>query len=399
MSILNRIYARLVIGDIKETDKEPNVDEWMNFLSKMPPADDYISNTYNKYLCRQFHFPIWKRFIMEVAAFPLMIKVLFENRKVSLVLPNCKENSIFIEEKTDLKYDDIIPEDLINKYSKSMSAINNRDSKLLKEAFSIEAIKLLKPLVKKYWYHPYMIVWCYRELKKHSTYIMTYNPKATVVYVEERNIATPLIKQLYKNTGRDFISFMHGEYLLRLIQGYMGFSKYYIWDESYIDTFSSVLKCDIDEYVLYKPKKLEKKWDLENSIPTYYCTYYFSAESKESIHKLGGIFKNFEKEGKRCKVRPHPRYSQLDVIREVFPEYMIEDPKKINIEQSLRDTKYVVGLATTVLAEAYYEGREVVIDDITSVEKYNNLKKRRFVSLKRPHILFSELLKDEKSDI
>ena len=71
---------------------------------------------------------------------------------------------------------------------------------------------------------------------------------------------------------------------------------------------------------------------------------------------------------------------------------MIENPKEISIKESLSRTKYAVGLATTVLSEAYFEGRTVVIDDISSKEKFDNLERRNFICLRRPHFLLSELM-------
>ena len=392
MGLIKKLYVKLVVGDIKETDREPNVEKWILYLGKLSKTDDCIQNTKNKYDCRQFHFRTWKRIILEMASFPIMvykIRLLFGNFKE---LPKVQSNTLLIEKKLDVDYHDIIPEQLVQEYTNTIEVIAYRESKQQTEHLSREAIDILKPLIKKYWYHPYLIIWCTRELAKHSAYIEKFNPRSTVVYIEERNVATPLIKKLYEQTGRKFISFMHGEYLLRLIQGFMGFSEYYIWDKSYEDMFANTLKCDIDKYVLYKPGKLEKKWNLEAIEPSIYCTYYFSAESKESIKKISSIFKQIEALGKKCKVRPHPRYSQWDYINENFPDEMLENPKDVSIEESLGRTKYVVGLATTVLSEAYFEGRTVVIDDISSKEKFDNLERRNFICLRRPHFLLSDLL-------
>lgn len=393
MRFIKKIYAKLVVGDIKESDKEPDVDEWLSFLSRYSKTDDYITNIKNKYACRQFHFRLWKKVLLEIAAFPIMIyKIisLFSNTKD---LPKVNTNTLLIEKKVDVDYRDVIPNKLLAEYDDTVSVINNRDSRQLKEMLSKEAVDILKPLIRQSWYHPYLIIWCIRELAKHCAYIERYNIKGTVVYIEERNVASPLIRELYERTGRKFISFMHGEYLLRLIQGFMSFSEYYIWDAAYEEMFADILKCNIGKYVLYKPRKLEKRWNLETITPEIFCTYYFSAESKESIKKIADIFKKIESCGKICRVRPHPRYSQWNYIYQFFPIEMIEEATEVSIEESLGRTHYVVGLATTVLAEAYFEGRTVVIDDLSSKEKFNNLKKRRFICLNRPHILLSDLVR------
>jgi len=393
MSLIKKVYSWLVISNIKEMDEEPNVDEWLNYLSRLPQPKDCIDYSYNKYKCRAFHFPMHKRFILNLVSFPIafMSYIAIFKRKKSLI--KCKEEKLLIERKADLDYHDILPDKLTSQFVNVEEVLDARAYKeKISVEFSYESANLYRKVILKHPFSFYYQVWASRELSKHCKYIMDYNPSAIAVYVEERNIASPLLKQLYESTGRRYISFMHGEYLLRLIQGYMAFSEYYIWDDEYYNVFKNVLHCDIDKYTLYTPKKLEKKWNFDGIEPEYLCTYYFSAESKESIQKLSEIYRMIELKGYKCKVRPHPRYSQWEYINNAFSAEQIEDNKSISIEESLKNTKYVVGLATTVLAEGYFEGKEIVVDDITSPEKYANLSKRNFIVLKRPHILLSELI-------
>lgn len=392
------IYSKLVVGSIKELDFEPNVDEWYAFLDSLPIPKDYIDESYNKYLCRNFHYGRFKRFILDLCALPFFALMSLRIIFVRSHLPDVDSKKLIIERKQDVAFEDIIPEELYNQYDHVLDIADLRCNKDFNFEYAIEARIIFSELYRRHWKEPYFLLWCYRELGKHSEYIIKYNPSCIAVYIEERNVAGPLIRKLYESTGRKYISFMHGEYLLRLIQAYMSFSEYYIWHPSYIDTFANVLHCDIGKYILYQPRKLTKKWNLELTKPDYFCTYYFSAESKESIKKIGEIFQQFIKMGKKCKVRPHPRYSQLQEIKKTFPSSMIEDPHQISIEESLRSTYYVIGLATTVLEEGYYEGRKIIIDDISSPEKYNNLLKRRLVTLSLPHKLLSELVVDVIKD-
>lgn len=393
MSLISRLYRRFVIGNIKEMDDEPDVDKWLIFLSSLKQPNDFIDESYNKYLCREFHFPMYKNLLLNIVSIPMAIWAIMNLFGKKIKLPNVPQGKLLIEKKADVDYEDIIPESLINSYQhiSVIEDIKNENSRN-RLYFTDEAKKLFIQTIKRHPFHFYYLYWVARELSKQCKYLMDYNCASCVVYIEERNVAGPIINHLYESTGRKYISFMHGEYLLRLIQGYMSFSEYYIWDNDYEDMFRNVLKCNIGEYIIYKPQKLTKKWNFEDSVPRYLCTYYFSAESKESIKKLSEIFYLLNDKGYKCKVRPHPRYSQWNIIAESFPKEMIEQPKDISIEESLRDTKYVVGLATTVLAEGYYEGKEIVVDDISSPDKFMNLEKRHFIVLKRPHILFSELL-------
>ena len=393
MPLMKKIYSKLVVGNIKEMDEEPNVDKWLDFLSKLPQPKDFIDYSYNKYRCRAYHFPWYKSLLLNLFSFPIALLSYFSLKKKKNALIKCESEKLLIEKKADVDYKDIIPSELTTKFGTIEEVLDARaDKEKFRVEFTFESANLYKRVILRHPFSFYYQVWISRELSKHCKYIMDYNPSAVAVYVEERNIASPILKELYEITGRSYISFMHGEYLLRLIQGYMAFSEYYIWDEEYQNIFKDILHCNIDKYTLYKPKKLEKKWDFDGIEPEYLCTYYFSAESKESIKKLSDIYKKLEQKGYKCKVRPHPRYSQWEYISHYFSTEEIEDYKTVSIEDSLSNTKYVVGLATTVLAEGYYEGKEIVVDDITSPEKYANLSKRNFIVLKRPHVLFSELI-------
>jgi len=58
----------------------------------------------------------------------------------------------------------------------------------------------------------------------------------------------------------------------------------------------------------------------------------------------------------------------------------------------LENTKYVIGLNTTVLSEAYVEGKQIVIDDLSDKERFLDAKRRGAIAFKKKHLLLSELL-------
>lgn len=233
------------------------------------------------------------------------------------------------------------------------------------------------------------------ELATHSHILINYNPEVVFVYINERNIASPVLTSMYENESRELCSFMHGEYPLQLIMAFMSFSKYYVWDDSYINMFRNDLRCQIKEYVVYTPKKLRKKWDLENNVPTYFCTYYFSGESEESVIKVAEALLKFHKKGKQCSVRPHPRdLLHRKLLEETFKgtDICIENALEFPLKDSLGRTEYVVGLQSTVLSEAFIEGKQIVLDDFSDGEHFDILQMQKFNVLNKPHLLFSELI-------
>ena len=100
-----------------------------------------------------------------------------------------------------------------------------------------------------------------------------------------------------------------------------------------------------------------------------------------------------QKRGAVVAVRPHPRYTPPEA-RECFRDFLWEDPS-IGIEQSILRTGCAVSLYSTVLLQAYVNGVEVVIDDLTSPERFAQLQTLHYIMLDKPHRLLSKLVHEE----
>ena len=389
-SLIDRLHERFASTEIHNADIIPDTTKWDSFLAKLPTPKDSVDEAYNKYRCRMYYFPLYKRVIANIfgfAAIPVMLFFLVKSDKS--ILPMQKGVAVLEKSRDVPQYDDLFPETLYKQYKIEISEnFNKKFGILCKEAKTLFWKSMRK--------HPFSFFYnyfVYMELAAHSYFLLKYNPEVTIVYVNNRNVASPIITELYENDGRQFISFMHGEFLRELFNGYMSFSKYYIWNSTYISMFKS-LNCNIKKYEIYTPGKLKKKWNLESITPEYYCTYYLSGQSKNYILKLGGLLETLEKRGKKCKVRPHPR--NLQYTKEIlnsFNHIRIENSKEVSMKDSLASTQYAVGLNTTVLSEAYIEGRKVVIDDISDPGHFEDSKNRGAAAFAREHILFSNLIK------
>lgn len=388
MNILVRMYKKLVIGEIKNTETAPDIYAWKSFINSLPEPKDRIDEAFLKYRCRMEFFPRGKKLLLNAASAAVLFSAVLKGSQSKISLPKLASRSLLLEEKSDVKPDDVFPWHVIDEFESF-----DRTPELHYDfhRISLQAKALFRAVAKRYPGSPYFLLWVYKELAKHSQYIAEHNPAAVMVYIDERNVAGPILTEFYEKEGRELFSFMHGEYLYQLIQGYMDFSRYYVWDDFYRKMFSEELNCHIGRYCTYTPRKLQKKWELEKVQPSVFCTYYFSGESRKTIQTIAELFGDFQKAGKICKVRPHPRYSQIDLIKQTFPEDMIEDPYTTSMEASLGRAEYIVGLSTTVHSEAFVEGRTVVIDDISEPQMFLNLERREYICLNRPHMLLSDL--------
>jgi len=387
--LIDRLHEKFSDKEINKTDVIPDIQEWKLFLNNLPEAKDSIDAAFNKYQCRMHYFPWHKKLLVNILGLGALPVEIFFLAKSNQPVKKMNKGTAILEKSRDVPiYNDTFPKELYYEYNiKVVENFNKKFGILCKEAR-----KILLECIKRHPFNFFFIYFVYMELAAHSYFLLKYNPEATIVYVNERNIASPVITRLYENGGRKLISFMHGEYLLQLVQGYMGFSRYYIWDKSYENMFKW-LKCNIRKYIVYTPGKLQKKWELDSTSTSFYCTYYLSSQSKESIICLGDILERLERQGKKCKVRPHPRDIQYTKeILNSFRNITIEDSSTVSLKESLENTKYVIGLNTTVLSEAYVEGKQIVIDDLSDKERFLDAKRRGAIAFKKKHLLLSELL-------
>ena len=388
-SILKSAYENFVTSDIKNTEEVPSVEEWKAFLEKLGHDDDPIRESYRKYRCRILSFKPFKRFVLNTFAAGYLL--LFRCRKVPSAGEK-KDNGLSVGLRIEGFIDSgsFFPGELEKQYDK---LIKVQEDELTSRILTCDALDAYRKARKSFFLHPYYLLLIKKDLIRYSNCMEKYSPDAIILYDAERDTSSPIITDLLEKQGKKYISFMHGEYLLQIIQAHMSFSDYYVWDQKfYVPMFKDILRCNIRHYLEYTPEKLKKKYHLENTVPDHLFTYYLSGESTKTLKNLRGVFDTLEKKGQICKVRPHPRYSHWDIIEELFSPEERESPQAEKMEDSFRKAKYIVGLSTTVLIEAYNEGKEIVIDDLTDPEQFSNLSRRFCRTLSMEHKLLSDII-------
>lgn len=392
--IFLKIYKKLTYKGILDfNSKAPDVDEWMDYIESIPEPTNDIEMSHAKYLCRMHYFSFFYKILANAAAFILLlfsIPLLLRKKECD----NPQTVDYLLIQSPTVKYDDILPEDLQKQYGEPCIV----DKPIRKNWYlNKDAKEFIKQSLQRYPFKFHFNYVLLRELSIHSVLIDNYDSKALVAYVYERNIAGPIITTMCEQKDMEFVSFMHGEYLLHLIQGFMKFSKFYVWDVHYSQMFQNDLRCSVGEFIEYRPLKYKMTYTASESIKenNYYLCYYFGAESVTRIKKVAEAFHILKKRGKKCKIRPHPRRSNISVIEEEFKGFEIENPHEVSIEDSILSSEYLVALSSTVLSEGYYQGKEIVIDDYSEPDKYENLKKRKYILINKEHKLFSEIINEE----
>ena len=124
----------------------------------------------------------------------------------------------------------------------------------------------------------------------------------------------------------------------------------------------------------------------------YDYTYYLGEEDLATLQTIADTMRALHNQGKRISVRPHPRFSDVKLVSELFEYANIEDCKAVTIEQSLLQTGGAVALYSTVLNQAANNGIPIVIDDIRNPVYFQKLKQLRYIGLSKEHKLLSQII-------
>lgn len=253
---------------------------------------------------------------------------------------------------------------------------------------------------KFFWRHPlegFYNLRCLVNVMGYNKILHIYSPKAIVNSRMELNPMSSLITHLCEENECEFICFMHGEVMINIRTAFVRFSQFYVWDEHYVDVFNWA-RCDSNQFVVYFPKLYKLNDCTRVEKPEYYITYYLtgdeiSGEDKNASQILD-ILNTIAKKDQRCKVRPHPRWSNIEKLKKIFAgsEIDIEDPGKVSLDYSILNSEIIVGTFSTVLTQAYYYGKKVYIDDVSDKELIDELDARKYFLINKNVGKISELM-------
>lgn len=305
-------------------------------------------------------------------------------------------NYSFLLNKKNMKYDavflsdGIIIETIPNSIRKEFPNIVLR-SYTDNLCLSYKDIVYLMQIFKRY---PISFYFHFKTILKVGMYsgqLIKYQPSAIISYTEG-SFTSSIATNYCENHDIEHINIMHGERFFSSHLAFCRFSRYYVWDEYYIKLFKS-LRSPVSQFIIEIPEILNRDLARKENYNNY-LTYYLADEDKKTLLSIKEIFDKFRKQEKKCAIRIHPRSSNVNLVKQIFKDYYIEDPQIVTIKKSLQDTENVVSLRSTVLFEGYCNGKNIVIDDVTQPHKYQILKELDYIMLEKPHELFSELTKE-----
>jgi len=359
-----------------------SVEQQKKYLEKFHAPNNDIDRSFYQYKCQMKLLGKLKEVVLNlISLFGLpLILIFLVNRQRKSELES-KDAIVYLDGKPS----NIIPDEL---------RLNNGNMICIKGEFPYYLTGVdLKYIKKLFIQYPLSLFFISKNIIKISKYrygIDMYNPKSIIVCAEY-SFTSSILTNYCEFLNIKHINIMHGEKLFYMRDSFFRFHQCYVWDKYYLNLFKE-LKAETKQFIICKPRSM--KFQVESSYEKDIdYTYYLGNESDEVLKKISDLLKDISSEKVLVSVRPHPRYSNINKINHLFNGIVIENNKEITIEESLARTKNAISLYSTVLNQAYHNGINIIIDDLSNPNHFKKLSELKYINLSRKYTLLSEILK------
>jgi len=360
------------------------VEKQKAYLARFPEPKDALQRSYFQYCCQMQFYGKLLHGLMNLAALPMSVLYLLKYTRAKGQTLSTQDDCIFI--CYDLP-ENIVPDSLRQRYPQMRSVRTMGNSLDREDLASLGRIFKRYPFSWMFWLK--MIV----KVSQYSDTIKKYAPN-TIVSCDEYSFTSSAMTAYCRSKGIRRINVMHGEKVYYMRDSFMEYDEYYVWDTHYVDLLTDMGAKKEQFYVELPASMRIGKQDAVSVQYDYTC--YLQDESEEVLQTLAAALKSLHEKGKRISVRPHPRYSDMQLVTKLLDFANIEDYKTVTIAQSLQQTGTVISLFSTVLNQAVSNSIPIVIDDISNPRRFEKLKQVRYICVNKQHKLLSEIIGEKQ---
>lgn len=339
------------------------------FLEQLGEPRDDMDRSYKQFLCHQFASSSVKRMLYNFISF-LAIPIFVLYCLIKGVFTKKGEPVVSLLENKNME--EVIPASVMEKYHPDSRFWKSRSSLAFRDFGFIFC------LVAKGWKQPYFILRILVNASFYSEMIRSHQPKAIIAFMEYSYSSSALTAFCHRYDVKH-IDIMHGEKIFKIREAFFHFDECYVWHQHYIDLFIQ-LKAEPTQFLIELP--LSMKIDCRKySKASAYADYKYYLQYNKP-HEMKSIIKSMRfvmREGKTLKFRPHPRYSDMDLLRKLLPKDQIEDVESVSIVESLSNVGCAVSMDSTVLVQAYFSGITCMLDDVTYKEQQVRLAESGYI--------------------
>ncbi len=335
-----------------------------DYLNLLGEADTDLDRSYKQYLGQRIYMSKTKILLLNFSSvligLPLFcyyyIRGFFIKKKI-IVDAICRSH--------DFNWMEIIPDSLANKYKLDTGCWN------IKGAIHPKDFVFFIKIIARKFFHPYFLLKITYKLAKYSALIHKYSPSAIIVH-DEFSFTSSIMTMFCEQYNVKHINVQHGEKLFYLRDSFFRFHECYIWDEHYKNLFLKLM-AEPSQFIIERPLAVRFNTQ-EHHNNDYYADYkyYLAIYNEYEIASIVNSMEFAEKSGKTVKYRPHPNYSDINLLKKYVPDNKIEY-SSIHILDSISNAGNVVGEYSTVLSQAFFNGVNVILDDVTYRERMDVL--------------------------
>lgn len=366
---MNSFKLGLLLAKGDKTEFDVTVDEQKKFLYSLPTPKDDIERSFFQYKCQGFFIPRWKKVFFNFVALLIYIPLI----SYLLIKGLRTRKTRKIEAIGEFRgLEETIPQEVQDAY------IIDNDVWDGSKSLVFEDLNLIFKLILKYPLQTYFTLKCALKIAMYSCMIKKYSPNAIIVH-NEYSFTSSILTFYCSKHGVKHINAMHGEKYYFIRDAFFHYDECYVWDEYYVDLFKS-LCAEPNQFIIAVPPslKIDTQKYRNNAVYADY-KYYLDIYSEEELREIIASLEPLQKENKKIIFRPHPRYSDIEILRKYVSDVKIEYPQKVNILESVSNLEYAIGSCTTVLSQAYYSGKKVILDDVTYKRQYDQLDKLGYI--------------------
>ena len=346
-----------------------SVESQRAFMESLGDAKNDIDRGFKQYLCQNYFVPQWKVVLFNIAGAIILPFVV-----ILLLLKRClvrKGNHVeaMIENKG---MGEVVPAVVQEKYEPVCEYWREGVSMSLHDLGFLFRLILRAPL------HPYFVLKAWMNVAYYSDMIYRHSPNVLIQFGEFSFSSSILTEYCHRNVVKH-IDIMHGEKLWFIRDSFFHYDECYVWDEYYAYLFRS-LKAEPSQFRVALPSSMKidtASYKNQECYADY--KYYLALYSEEQIKGIVQSMEFAKHEGKTVMYRPHPRYSDIELLRKYVKEEEIEMPMKVGIMVSISNLEFAVGSYTTVLSQAWFSDKGVVLDDVTFKDQFDKLEERGYI--------------------
>jgi hypothetical protein len=345
------------------------VEKQRLFLESLGEAKDDIDRGYKQYRCQNFFVPTIKVSLFNIVAAILLPFLGIYFLLKGMFVKKGEHIEVMMEQKG---MDEVVPDIVREKFKPDSSHWNQGTSMVLSDVGFICKLLARAP------HHPYFVLKALMNVVHYSDMISRHSPKVMIQF-GEFSFSSSLLTAYCHRHHVTHIDIMHGEKLYFIRDAFFHYDECYVWDEYYADLFRS-LKAEPSQFRVALPRSMKLELTINHN-PNIYADYkyYLALYNEKQIKSIVESMAFAKLEGKSVKYRPHPRYSDMVLLKKYVSQEEIEMPSEVSIMESISNLSFAVGSYTTVLSQAFFSGKKVILDDITFQSQYEKLKEMKYI--------------------